>query len=1299
MQDYTRCPDCAAPLTGSTCGRCGLGLDGDDGIRLAEASDAVAAALGRHDDLVIAVRGRQGLTRPGEDGSGWRVAEVLPDPARWQGSPDRWAPAAGQAWRPAGRESLPGGVVPPSVGPSTGPHGRPRTGPITGPSTGPNGGPSTGPDGRPRTGPDGRPGTGPSTGPNGGRPRADTGAGHPDATPPSPRTAPVAAPTSAPVDLAAAFALAGSALFAVAALVFAFFLVDDDPMLRSAVLIVSTGISAAGTALLGRRGLRSSAQAVAWLTVALTVVDCWVLALLAHGTARPLVAAGAFTLAIGGGVALGRRTGLRAWSALIVLSPVVPLLLGAATDDLTGIAVGVAVAAATTLVRRPFRERVAPHVGARSAVESVLLVSWAVVLLAWLPLLVTGAISRYDPGSSAGMPVSLLIGLGIGLTVTAVLTAAQGWAGTASAWAGVAGFLLVSAAATMAAAVPSRTLIPVAASLVWAGVLLGGGRRRHGRVQRAAVIGGGIAVLLSAVSVLEAVRVVLDLVAASGRADLPRQLPALVFGTGVDAGSWRALVAAGCLLALTVLVRRVALVDVEVRVPILPGQFRVERRASGERAVARVLAPVATLVAAAALPTLLRGWPVALLVAELLLAVTLVEVVRRMPRDRVWFPILLTGAFGQLLLVAALSWVSRPSLLAAGVLVPVLVLRTRRVTMTELVWLPTAVAVGYGATVLAVVLSWPGWSLPTVAGLVALVLLLAGIGLTGTRLDTGSWVSIWVVAAVPVLLVLTWSVSERIWAAGWTAMALAVAQGVVVTTRRRPVRSDLRAMAAAGVLPTGALGLINAGAMLLPGSAAPVLLPVIAVLSAGVALSAAEVGERLGRHGTTGVRRAAEWSALATGATTLLVALLWPTTAADTVLVVCALLAAGASVVATRTDRRHVWWLAAALWTGVLWTALVWGGVGVVEAYTVPPALLAIGVGAWLTRRAPGRWWPLVAAGLGLLVAPSLVLTAAGREVDVRAVALVVLAGVLVGLGHGARQPVLRACWGWAAGAAALAGPIRSLWWSAQTAVGSEARNAVVFGAALGWALAGGALLGVAGVLVARRARHWALAPALAVVTVAGLAAVRPTWTVVWVALAVEVALLALTVLSVPTATRSRRTLLPPAWFCWLIALAWAIGGWSLRELRVEAYALPLGIGLTLAGLLALRTGSTQTRSWPVGFSGSMATLAPGVAATLGPSLLAIWTDPVTWRAILVVVLCLMFMVTGARALLRAPLVIGAVTLALAVLSVFGTRLGSDISAGPWLLTLLAAGGLLLVLGIYAERRKPAEGEGSRALR
>ncbi|MEK8227020.1 hypothetical protein D3C81_2168570 [compost metagenome] len=42
------------------------------------------------------------------------------------------------------------------------------------------------------------------------------------------------------------------------------------------------------------------------------------------------------------------------------------------------------------------------------------------------------------------------------------------------------------------------------------------------------------------------------------------------------------------------------------------------------------------------------------------------------------------------------------------------------------------------------------------------------------------------------------------------------------------------------------------------------------------------------------------------------------------------------------------------------------------------------------------------------------------------------------------------------------------------------------------------------------------------------------------------------------------------------------------------------------------------------------------------------------------------------------------------ILVVFVSQLGTAISAGPWMLTLTAAGGLLLILAVYYERRMAA---------
>jgi len=506
-------------------------------------------------------------------------------------------------------------------------------------------------------------------------------------------------------------------------------------------------------------------------------------------------------------------------------------------------------------------------------------------------------------------------------------------------------------------------------------------------------------------------------------------------------------------------------------------------------------------------------------------------------------------------------------------------------------------------------------------------------------------------------------------------------------------------------------------------------------------VAAPPVADRLRRRAldvpARGARLALEVAAASTGAVTLLLAVARDTTGADTVLVVCAVLAAGATVVARRPDRRRAWWAAAGLWTGVVWSALAWWGVGLIEAYTVPPAVTAVVVGTLLSRRRDG-WRPLVQSGTALLVAPTLLLAVLGRGTGVRAAVLLAGAAVALGLAlvAGTRRPdsgagarawrVLTDALLAGASAAALAGAVRSVHLAAATPHGASVADARLFGAALAWSGTGALLLAVGGRLLAARLappdgstaavlRRWALAPALVAGTVGVLVAVRPSWAAVWTGWVVELGLLGLAVLAVRTDVARpapRAVALPPGWFLWLGGLAWAIGAWSTRLLRVEVFALPLGLALTAMGLVALRASLADpvhpggvgpaaprpaasagpargpSAGWPVGSQGSVATLTPGVLATLGPSMLAIWTDPMTWRAILVVVLALGFMLLGARRLLRAPLVVGAAALPVAVVSVFAAQIGRTISAGPWLLTLLAAGGLLLVLGIFAERRR-----------
>ena len=225
-----------------------------------------------------------------------------------------------------------------------------------------------------------------------------------------------------------------------------------------------------------------------------------------------------------------------------------------------------------------------------------------------------------------------------------------------------------------------------------------------------------------------------------------------------------------------------------------------------------------------------------------------------------------------------------------------------------------------------------------------------------------------------------------------------------------------------------------------------------------------------------------------------------------------------------------------------------------------------------------------------------------------------------------------------------------------------------------------------------RVAASWRFAPALTVAAAGPVLAVRPGDPVVMAMWLACLVFLAITVASTLLRLRGRM-ILPPVWFCWLMALGVGIAGWSLRELRVEFHALPLGLTLLACGVLAWRAAGRGTtlpdRSWPIGQADRTWAILPGVLATLGPSTLAIGTDPQTWRAILVLVMALATLLIGARKLWRPCLVTGIVDLAVAVLLVFVARRGA-IDAVPWLIALVSAGGVLLGLAVYSERRQHA---------
>jgi hypothetical protein len=127
-----------------------------------------------------------------------------------------------------------------------------------------------------------------------------------------------------------------------------------------------------------------------------------------------------------------------------------------------------------------------------------------------------------------------------------------------------------------------------------------------------------------------------------------------------------------------------------------------------------------------------------------------------------------------------------------------------------------------------------------------------------------------------------------------------------------------------------------------------------------------------------------------------------------------------------------------------------------------------------------------------------------------------------------------------------------------------------------------------------------------------------------------------------------------------------------------EAYTLPV----TAA---ALTIGALRRRRDP-SFS-SWAAYAPGLSATLLPSLAAAWGDPGWVRPLSLGTAALAVMLLGARHRLAAPLLLGAGVLTLDALHELAPYIAQALGAVPRWVPLALAGVLLLALGATYERR------------
>ena len=377
------------------------------------------------------------------------------------------------------------------------------------------------------------------------------------------------------------------------------------------------------------------------------------------------------------------------------------------------------------------------------------------------------------------------------------------------------------------------------------------------------------------------------------------------------------------------------------------------------------------------------------------------------------------------------------------------------------------------------------------------------------------------------------------------------------------------------------------------------------------------------------------------------------------------------------TPRRHLIWVAFGLGAAALVEALLDARVELVEAYTLPTAA-ALLVLAGLSRRVGGP--DDRAAGVILLAAVSVaLLPSAVTAVDGSALrpALVLLAAltllVLVVTGR-----LLR-----------------------------DGRVALVAGATVVLAVGGRAVLQAVGAPDSREADLWCwLLVAAAIVT--GTVARRHRYpaahlvvrTVGLVALATVLvvqgaliipgdsgalrAVLAVGALSAvhlldevlerPLGDRAVRVGVP------LVAAALALAA-LVREVAdpFELVTLPLAVGLLGGGAARMLRDRT---------AGSPRELGPGLAMLLIPPLLGGFVAPELWRVVALGVLAVACVAVGAGLRLRAPLLFGGIVAVIHAFRTFAPQIRGLYESTEWWLWAAAGGALLLFLGITFERRR-----------
>ncbi|MDP3950555.1 SCO7613 C-terminal domain-containing membrane protein [Microbacterium sp.] len=1128
---------------------------------------------------------------------------------------------------------------------------------------------------------------------------------------------PPAQPARSSATVQSVLAIAGAGLFAIAALIFTFLNPDlSDRGIRSIVVGLVTLLFLGGAWMLARRGLQFSAEAVGALGLVFVALDIYAFAALGVTDAAAWLLAGLATAAAGTVMlAAGRLSRVRVWqwAALLGIASV-PALLGYAAGSSYVSALGhLGTAFLAVALIRASSQRDSPQIGKLS-----LSAYQVIAVLTAVPLSVFGALSF-------GVTVVAMLGLSavFALIVLHALLATRQllrrwWSFVAGGAATVALILATTSPVAQSAGQWLPAALPTAAAFAFALVAVAPGLCS---VARSMLAAGGIVVVavLGMIPLLHAAATVIDALAAVVRGDDLAML--------AEPWGWAPLLGMAGIASGLALFGGLAR-DRDTRHASALDTSRTgaaHERHQSLRGFAAVTDVVATGAAALAVLTLacsdllpLAARLVIVLGAAAITAIALSRTKGRTSRSITPHGmVLLIGVHAAVAVGILISWRDPQTAPLAGIgVIAVLVLASRALPSGTR-FLHVGAGFAYALVCLAQALA------QTTLGSIAVLSLVTSAGLVGAvivtflpRVGARDWYAVLVITAVPFVGGIVQVVFER---SGWTALSTALMFALalsLVLTRRPGLNIVLRTIASGMLVPTVAVVVVCLGAQMLAISASPVTLPVIAAIVALVLPSTTLIRDALRRNGlqadaAAAARVAIEASALLTGVIATALAIAREAAGLGTTLLVLMILGIGAAASAVFTRRRYGWWVAGAAFTGALWCVWAMNGVDLLEAYLLPPSLAAVMIAAVITARGADVRG-LYAAGLGVAVLPSIALlalvepdTLAAVEAPWRAFALLGGGAALLAVGAwfarisrrvgAARMRTLVVPTLGAAGVAAIAGPVQGV----RMGLGVDQaflHGAALFAACFAVSAVAAIILVCSGRGIRSSARadspvretRWMFAPAVLALAAGTWCAIERDWGSIWLMWALMIGILALMFTS---AVRAERTTLPPVWFLFGVAFITAVVAWSPRELRVEWFSLPLGAFLLLAGIHGLRRGRTESAggvdAWPAGPLGSWQLLAPGLITMMSASIAATFTDPLTWRAILVMVLALAAIMVGAGRRLAAPFILGMIVLPIENVFVFSVQIGRGIASMPWWITLAVIGAVLLIIAVTYERR------------